>query len=395
MARYFLHDAGGTRQFFWRSVQSFAGVHLHLNLNLLARALGDRPPLPARTSLVAPRPYDTAVPAVGIIELQPFVTSVGGTMTALPIGDKLRDFLDDPLENGTLMELSLPVYDSKLNIGDAGGGWFRDEVDDTSFHCGWDVMPESQRSASHLFEVGAAQDGVVEALSKRNNASIVLRHSRGGKDFLTVYQHLDLTSCPLEKGDPIRRGQFLARISDTAGTRHLHFMVAVLGPEFLLPSGQSVPALWYAIDAFGVYDYYNNRTSRTAYNYVPDLPPDCFNFDIRGAEHTIQWAAQPLARTIPMNQQTDYLKIIRIQFRAQRNDARAGLPPAEHNQCLVWLEGVDDFFFVPFDSSGDNMLELKMVDFLGQCFDRGRKVKLEHYPVGDSRFIAAVWANAE
>ena len=27
-------------------------------------------------------------------------------------------------------------------------------------------------------------------------------------------------------------------------------------------------------------------------------------------------------------------------------DTRTGVPPREHNQCLVWLEGIDDFFFV-------------------------------------------------
>ena len=45
MSKYFLHDApSGSALFYWRTVQTFAGVPLHLNLNLLAHALADRPP---------------------------------------------------------------------------------------------------------------------------------------------------------------------------------------------------------------------------------------------------------------------------------------------------------------------------------------------------------------
>ena len=402
MSKYFLHEApSGSTRFYWRSVQTFAGVPLQFNLNLLAHALGDRPP--AGVALVGAENYDTGMRGVGVIQVQPFVELRGTTRVELPIGTYLKNFLDYPLGGMEQMNLSLPFFDRTLGIGDSGGGWFRNADTDGAFHCGWDVMPASQTTAADLFEVCAATDGVVEGISKRKNAPVVLRHTNGTTQFLTVYQHLDLTACPLSVGDRVQRGQFLARIADenetpdpaNPHTRHLHFMVAVQGPGFRHASGVEVPQLWYAIDAFGVYDYYKNRTSRQTYNYLPDVRPDCFTHRIQGATHAIQWAAQPVVETLPVSQQTGYLKIVRLQFRCRRSETRGGLPPAEHNQCLVWLEGVDGYFFVPFDSpGGDHTVELKMIDFLSQSFDRGRKVKLEYYSVAGLRYVAAVWADA-
>lgn len=392
MARYFLHltPTNGS-PIFWRSVQNFAGVRVHYNLSLLAAALGDSPP--AGASLVAPANYDTEEPGLGVVSVQPWVERRGGGLRELALGEKLKNFLDYPLGGTRKMNLSLPFYDPTLGIGVKGGGWFRQDEDESAFHCGWDVMPVSQRAAD-LFEVCAAADGVVEAAGSQNNTPIVLRHSAGGEDFLTIYQHLNLSGTSWRAGDKVRRGQFLARISDTTSTRHLHFMAAVRGPAMATAAGLPV-RLWFPIDCFGVYDYYVNRTDLARYNYLPDGRPECFEHRIQGAVHTIQWADQPLSATIPRLQQTDYLKIRRMQFRVRDNDSRAGVPPAERNQCLVWLEGIDEFFFVPFDSpSRDHALEMKMIDFLAQCFDSGRKVKIEHYPVAGERRIAAVWANA-
>ena len=93
--------------------------------------------------------------------------------------------------------------------------------------------------------------------------------------------------------------------------------------------------------------------------------------------------------------ETAYLKIIRMQMRDRQNHFRQGLPPAKANQCLVWLDGFEDYLFVPLDpSSADHSIELKMIDFLMQCFDQKRKVKVEYYPLGGKNFISAVWANA-
>lgn len=401
MSKYFLHEPpSGRGQFYWRSVQTFAGVPLHLNLNLLAHALGDRPP--AGITLVRTENYDTRLPGVGVIPVQPFVELRGTTRVELPIGTNLKSFLDYPLGGTEKMNLSLPFYDGTLGMGDSGGGWFRNADTEGAFHCGWDVTPASQTSVEDLFEVCAAAEGVVEGISKQKNAPVVLRHTNGTTQFLTVYQHLNLTASPLNVGDTVQRGQFLARIVDENATpnptephyRHLHFMVAVQGPRFTHASGVAVPQLWYAIDAFGVYDYYKNRTDRQTYNYLPDVRPVCFTHRIQGAAHPVQWAAQPLGVTLPVSQQTAYLKIVRMQFRCRSNETRSGVPPTENNQCLVWLEGIEGYFFAPFDSPrGDHTVELKMIDFLSQCFDRGRKVKLEYYSIVGFRQIAAVWAN--
>jgi len=75
-------------------VQTFAGVPLHLNLNLLAHALEDRPP--AAVALVGSEDYDTRRPGVGVIQVQPFVELRGTTRVELPIGSNLKNFLDYP-----------------------------------------------------------------------------------------------------------------------------------------------------------------------------------------------------------------------------------------------------------------------------------------------------------
>ena len=395
MSKYFQHIAPTSRAvFYWRDShrERYAGIQLHVNLNLLAAAVGDTPP--SGLSLVPPASYDTRIVGVGSIEVQPFVELRGTTQVELPIRPNLKNLLDYPLGNLERLNLSLPFYDPALGIGDNGGGWFRNYEDDGAFHGGWDVTPKPRTSAADLFEVCAAADGVIIGLAKQKNAPIVIQHSAGGTEFLTVYQHLDLSGCLLNVDDSVKRGQFLAKITDEKAVPHLHFMVAIKGPEFTHASGKSIPSLWYAIDPFGVYDYYKNSTDLTTYNYLPDNSPDCFTHRIQGSNHIIQWAAQPLINTLPVVQQTAYLTILRMQMRARQNDFRQGLPPAEVNQCLLWLEGIEDYFFVPFHSpSSDRTVELKMIDFLMQCFDRKRKVKVEYYPVGGKNFISAVWAN--
>ena len=352
MARYFHHVTPGGTTRYWRdsSEGSYSGIHVHINMNLLATAVGDSPP--DGVTLVKPQRYDTGVAGVGEIDLQPFVELRRGLQVELPIGPNLKSALDYPIGGLDRLNLSLPFYDPALGIGDTGGGWFTNAESGRAFHGGWDVTP---RSADDLFEVCAAADGVILGISKGRNKPIVIGHSHGVRDFLTIYQHLDLADSELNVNEPVKRGQFLGRIADD----HLHFMVAVEGPEFTSASGALVPSLWYAIDPFGVYDVYRNRSDLATYNYLPDRRPECFSHRIQGSNHIIQWAAQPVIRTLPVVELTDgYLKIVRMQFRARDNAFRLGLPPAEVNQCLVWLEGIDGFFFVPLDApSGDRDVE--------------------------------------
>jgi hypothetical protein len=88
MSRYFHHVAPASgASFFWRDVQSFAGVRLHLNLNLLAMAVGDTPP--TGSTLVPPASYDTREPAVGVIQVQPLVARQGTATVELPLGARL------------------------------------------------------------------------------------------------------------------------------------------------------------------------------------------------------------------------------------------------------------------------------------------------------------------
>jgi hypothetical protein len=409
MSKYFQHVAPSGTQFFWRpaSAERYATVQVHINLNLLATAVGDVPT--SALSLVPPQNYNTGSDGGLDLDLQPFVEMQGTTPVELSIGPELRKRLDDPIGSQEKLNLSLPFYDPALGIGDNGGGWFR--VRD-GFHGGWDVTPKSQTSAADLFEVCAAASGVVEGLvSKNQNSPIVIKHGIGSSAFLTIYQHLDLRACPLNKGDPVARGQFLAKIAPATGAdtpdprddhmAHLHFMVAIRGPSFTHISGSPasrkstiVPALWYVIDSFGVYDVHQHTTDTTAYNYVPDKRPDCFSYRIQGANHTIQWAAEPLIETIPITKITSsYLSIIRMQFRSRRGSYQEGVPPAEVDQCLVWLEGIQDFFSVPMSSTGNDTIELRMIDFLTQCFHQKQKVRAEYYPIGAAKFISAVWAN--
>jgi hypothetical protein len=218
MPRYFHHIAPTSRALiFWRDVQTFPGVKVHINLNLLAAAVGDTPP--SGLSLVPPASYETEIPAVGSIELQPFVELRGTTPIELSIGPKLKNRLDYPLGNLEKLNLSLPFYKSTVGIGDNGGGWFRDQEGLGAFHGGWDV---TQAADGELFEVCAAADGIVLGISKHWNEPIVIKHSADGTEFLTIYQHLDLSACALDVNDPVKRGQFLARIADDGPNHTLY-----------------------------------------------------------------------------------------------------------------------------------------------------------------------------
>ncbi len=387
MSRYFLHiTPNGQSPIFWRKAQGFAGISVHINLNLLATVLGDLPQTPQ--TLVSAQSYKINA-SIGTINLQPFVRTDATGLSALPIGPNLKNMLDYPLGQDDSMNLSLPFDDSTLGIGDSGGGWFRKNDNDSAFHGGWDV---TRNSANEYFEVCAVADGVVEGIVKQDNAPIVIKHTRGIREFITIYQHLELSTSSLAVGDTIGRGQFMARISAKPRVPHLHFMVAIKGPSYTTANGKNIPSLWYAIDPFGVYDYYENRTGLT-YNYLPDIRPNCFVYRIQGSSHHIQWAGQPVITALPITRNTAYLKIVRMQIRDKKVDFRNGEGIKDVKQCLIWLEGIDNYFFVPFRSNAqDYLIELKLIDLLTECFSKKISIKAEYYFKGKNKFISAAWA---
>jgi hypothetical protein len=405
MARYFVHlPPNGSPAIFWRSsaAEKYAGEQFQVNLNLLAHAVGDDPRSLLRSlreDVIPPLPYDYGA---GTVILQPFAATdrVGGDPERpreLSLGPRLRQFLDDPLD-GDRMDLSLPFYDEEIKLGPTGGGWLRNQNDESAYHGATDF----DTSPRAVFDVCAAADGKVLAKAGANGgagAPIVLFHSTaGGKEFRTVYQHLDITSLPadIRKDADVRRGQFLGRTigkppADAGHVIHLHFGVAVKGPELTL-NGVNVPALWYFIDPWGVYDHYEHDDSTNANYLPPESRLHVFRSTIAGATHTIQWRTQPLFKTLPVARSTDgYKEIVRVQVRARRGENFRGTLPDEHEQFVVWLRGDKDFFLVPLSQAKDRGAEFEMIALLREAFLRGKRVRLEYRYEGDLRYIMATW----
>jgi hypothetical protein len=386
VSRYFLHHppTATVEPFYWRSLSRFAEQPIHINLNLLAHVLGDSPTAqtvePDGGRLVPVQDYmtDGDNPRIVVHGLQPFAYTMPGDDPNRPrafgIGPKLQEFLDDPV--GEPMDLSLPFYDAGRQLGENGGGWFKDRDDEGSFHGGTDFMG--------VFDVCAAQAGCVVAA---RGQGVVLEHlTSAGRAFRTVYQHMDAASIQVGEDVMIRRGQLLGR--PRKDLNHLHFGVAVQPPAISDGPPPGLPAAvysdWYFVDPWGIYDY---RAS-----YVPD---DGFQSFIEDAERTIQWRTQPLFKTIPIARTTEgYRKLVRVQVRARQGDNLGGSLPDETEQFAVWLDGDDDLFLVPYRAATDRTTELNLEALLREAFVHGKSVRLEYRYVDDLRFIMAAWVNA-
>ena len=173
MSQYFMHHRSGLSQpIYWRSIQHFSGIAIHINLNLLSESLGDPLGSIMPTFQLVPRTgYDIGSP-IGLLQIQPRVITDGTSFRELPIGPRLKNFLDYPLRNFTRMNLRPPFYDTSLGIGDSGGGWFRNVTDDSAWHGGIDITRGSNNS---FFQVCAAARGEILAIRHSDNSSVVIK----------------------------------------------------------------------------------------------------------------------------------------------------------------------------------------------------------------------------
>ncbi len=89
---------------------------------------------------------------------------------------------------------------------------------------------------------------------------------------------------------------------------------------------------------------------------------------------------------------TSFRKLRQIQARIRRKSGNAtDVLPKEDEQFLVWLDGIDHYFFVPLKTASDLTLELEMIGVLREAFMHDKKVKLGYRQVGDNRYISAAW----
>ncbi len=419
---------------YWRKVQAFGGFveagatytdvrgdagakkggdYFHTNLNLLAAAVGDDPhdALSGSASLVASKTYHikhrdtpTATKTEVDVDVQPWAQEVpmrgGGILRGpLPIGPNLAAFLDDPLKIGAPLGLTLPLYDQDASVSQT---WLRPPKKLTdlgsAFHGGFDFsVAQEWTEPRRLIDVAAAADGVVQVLlnTKSPGGGVVLRHEVSPAiAFQTIYQHVDPSTVDLAVGEFVRRGQRIGRIrrqqTASGGDKsHLHFGVAVRGDTFTL-HGVDVPALWYFIDPFGVYGYHE-PDGGSNYLYIPRARGG-LQKKIRGAERTIHWAGDPLIQVLPAEIRTGYLAIRQIQTRVRRRagDTIDGLTK-EQDQFLVWLEGIDGFFFAGLGAALDRPIERTFITLLQRAHAERLKVSLGYRFVNGHRQISAAW----
>lgn len=386
MARYFLsnirkRDGTAKAGTFWRESQALAGgVYYQHNLHLLAHCLGDRP---SGASLAPPRTYDTERAGRSsnvTLTLQPFVRElrIGAmpVLAPLPLGAGLRKFLDDPLQNGRRLNLTLPFCDADMLVRDV---WLRDKGAD-SFHGGTDFSVP-KRGRRRLFDVRAAADGDVLSAS---DGRIALEHILGGVAFRTVYVHLDPSTVRVATGDTVRRGEMLGKIDrweEKTDISHLHFVLAVKGPAGTV-DGQAVPELWYAIDPFGVYDFHSDDTTYLPYENGALASP------LANRSRRLHWRIEPLQYSLPCEQKTAYHKIRKIQTRVR---GQRGNRPGERNQMLVWLEGVDPYFFLAAGYPTIREIELQMAQVVRGAFEQSKRVSFAYRNRADGPAVSAIW----
>jgi murein DD-endopeptidase MepM/ murein hydrolase activator NlpD len=386
------------------------------NLNLLAIILGDDPAarLTAGERLVPPFPYRLLHRrilggrevnlAANALNIQPSAIDISTTTGSIQpkgmaFGPRLAQFLDDPLCARQPLDLTLPFAEPDLMMA-GPGGWLRGNFDNT-FHCAIDFesRPAAANQPQRLFDVAAAADGEVLFLRSvtdgvPNEGGIVLQHQVApGVVFHTLYFHMDKTTITLSVGDRVSRGQVMGKIArwvdGAIDMSHLHFMVAVQAPTFML-NGQNMPHLWFLIDPCGVYDY------RTDNNYFPRTS-NGLGTALRGVDRNIHWATDPMLWSLPVEHLTDYAPIKRIQVRARRKEILVpGQLGEEYDQFLVWLDGLpeSEYFFAPIKQASDRFGEVEIINILREAFLHSKQVKLSYQRLESLKTISAIWVDA-
>ena len=291
---YFVSDADPSGQQSFGSADSYSSVDVIEGYNLLAHLLGDVPAAPDGQQLA---PVAAVSFRSGTVTLQPFaaVDPTTGRFRGLPIGPRLKAFLDDPL-GGASFDLTMPFRSTEVALSDSSALMRAGEVGSDPWHTAIDFdLNPSGGGTSTGFDVVAPADGVVER-NVPGSGIVVLRHvAANGRPFLTLYNHLEPASkMTLAQGVAIRRGDAIGRVQDRDANgqpiyAHLHFAVAVSAAGGIV-AGVPVLDSWYLIDPFGVYDYRRNRSSQTEYSYLPN---NTLDRTLRGRIHAQVFRTDP------------------------------------------------------------------------------------------------------
>jgi murein DD-endopeptidase MepM/ murein hydrolase activator NlpD len=288
---YFVSDVEGRTQVLSTSIGSnFGGTRAGENYNLLATLLGDSPASQLANGQTLIDPVSLSMENVSFT-LQPFVFTVAGSnrMRNLPAGPNLTRFLDDPLL-GEKFDLTLPFTDRRVVLS-RRSAFMRLGNDgiSTDYHTAIDFQRSDNNSES--FDIIAAADGIVLSNRTAGQSIVILHKTASGKEFITIYQHLNPDSkSRLAIDASIKRGQRIGSLALVDGNTHLHFAVAVKGPSGII-GGVAVPELWYLIDPFGVYDYRRRRDDNTNYNY---LPASTILSKVQGIRHAFTFMTNPI-----------------------------------------------------------------------------------------------------
>ena len=220
------------------------------NLNYLALLLGDNPKSLIKTGQTLVDStyfYYEKGKKGGFYQPFAFKTCPTCEQKNLPIGPKLKEYLNNYFGNSTTLDLTLPFYTDSTKLAENGGAWIR-RKDKKGYHGAVDFM----QTGNVLFDVCAASDGFVKS---KNGESITLQHQKNGKYFITSYTHMDsISMIHLNVNDTVMRGQKLGTLRKWENNEHLHFMVYLRGPSGRI-GGVDIEPRYYAIDPFGIYDY--------------------------------------------------------------------------------------------------------------------------------------------